>query len=83
MRGKRIVPEENPILMIALQGKDFRKVITWKRFRTELDYIEFVDSESEMISTLIVLESIIVMRHKCYLQEIPCWLNFAIRKEKY
>lgn len=48
--GKRIVPEENPILMIALQGKDFRKVITWKRFRTELDYIEFVDSESEMIS---------------------------------
>ncbi len=47
--GKRIVPEQNPILMIALKGKDFRKVITWKKFRTELEYVDFVESEADLL----------------------------------
>ncbi len=47
--GKGVVPEEHPILMIALAGNNFHKVVTWKRFRTELDYVEIVDSEADMI----------------------------------
>ncbi len=48
--GKGIDMEKNPILMIALYGKKFRKVITWKRFDTEERYIEFVSSEEELIT---------------------------------
>ncbi len=29
--------------MISFYGKDFRKVITWKKFSTKEDYVEFVD----------------------------------------
>jgi len=47
--GKRILPEEHPIVMLAFQGKGFKRVITWKRFRTDLDYVEFVDGEVELI----------------------------------
>ena len=31
------------------EEKPFKKVITWKRFKTKLDYIEFVDSEEKLI----------------------------------
>lgn len=48
--GKQIIPEENPILMIALYSEDMNKVITWKRFKTNLEYVEFVESEAEMIN---------------------------------
>src|SRR3989339_1822680 len=41
--GKLLVPE-NPILMIGFSGENFNKVITWKRFETSLDYVEFVES---------------------------------------
>jgi DNA polymerase elongation subunit (family B) len=48
-----IIPEKNPILMISFYGmqeeKPFKKVITWKKFKTELDYIEFTGSEQELI----------------------------------
>ncbi len=47
--GKSINFEKNPILMISFYGKGIRKVITWKRFKTNKDYIEFVDSEVELI----------------------------------
>jgi DNA polymerase I len=40
---------EGPILMIGFYGKDFKKVITWKRFKTAESYIEFVSSESDLI----------------------------------
>ncbi|MBI2134146.1 ribonuclease H-like domain-containing protein, partial [Candidatus Woesearchaeota archaeon] len=49
--GKGIVPEEQPIIMLALAGDNFRKVITWKRFKTDLDYVEFVGSELELIES--------------------------------
>lgn len=48
--GKRFIPEEHPIIMIAFYSDDFRKVITWKRFKTDLDYIEFVDGEVDLIN---------------------------------
>ena len=46
--------EKYPILMVAFYGKDktgheFKKVITWKRFKTTKEYIEFVDGELELI----------------------------------
>ncbi|HLC46734.1 MAG TPA: DNA-directed DNA polymerase [Candidatus Nanoarchaeia archaeon] len=51
--GKNIIPEEHPILMISFygmsDGKLFEKVITWKRFRTDKHYIEFVESEEELL----------------------------------
>ena len=47
--GKAYLPEKNPIIMLAFYGKNFKKVITWKRFKTDEDYIEFVDGEVELI----------------------------------
>ncbi|MCH7902776.1 ribonuclease H-like domain-containing protein, partial [archaeon] len=44
-----IAPEKNPILMISFYAKDFQKVFVWKRFKNDLDYIEFVESEAELI----------------------------------
>ena len=41
--------EKNPILMLSFYGENFKKVFVWKRFKTDIDYIEFVDSESDLI----------------------------------
>ena len=41
--------EKNPIIMLSFYGENFKKVFVWKKFRTGLDYVEFVDSESELI----------------------------------
>lgn len=38
-----------PILMVSLYAKNLRKVITWKKFEGAEDYVEFVDSESDLI----------------------------------
>lgn len=48
--GKQILPKENPILMIAFSGDNFKKVITWKKFKTDIKNIEFVESEAELIN---------------------------------
>ncbi len=41
------------ILMVSLYGKDFKKVITWKKFSEKKDaslpYVEYVKDESELI----------------------------------
>jgi len=50
--GKNVLPEVHPIIMAALCGNGFRKVITWKKFPTSLDYIEFVNSELELIEAV-------------------------------
>lgn len=47
--GKNINPEADPIIMIAFYGKDFKKVITWKTFKTDENYIEFVKSEIDLL----------------------------------
>jgi len=53
--GKISLPEKNPIIMIGLYGENFRKVLTWKRFETDEDYIEFTDSELTMIERFVKL----------------------------
>jgi len=50
--GKIAVPEENPIIMVAFAENGFKKVITWKRFKTDKDYIEFVDSEAQLLERI-------------------------------
>ncbi len=47
--GKTAVPEKNPLLMLALYAPDFKKVLTWKRFSTSDDDIEFLESEEALI----------------------------------
>ncbi len=47
--GKVTIPEKHPIVMVSLYGDGFKKVITWKRFNTSLDYVEFVDGEAQLI----------------------------------
>lgn len=41
--------KKNPILMIALYGEKFSRVITWKKFKTADKTIEFTDSEADML----------------------------------
>lgn len=47
---REIEPDRNPIIMMAFYANDFRKVLAWKRFKTDLDYVEFVESEADLIS---------------------------------
>lgn len=47
--GKRMVPEQHPILMIALYAQDMKKVLTWRKFETKDLCIEFHNNEAEMI----------------------------------
>ena len=42
-------PEEGEILMVSLRGKNFKKVISWKKTKTEKKYVEFVKNEKELI----------------------------------
>ena len=48
--GKVIDAEKNPIVMVSFYGDSLRKVITWKKFKTKEDYIEFVGSEPELLN---------------------------------
>ena len=41
--------EKNPIIMLSFYGENFKKVFVWKRFKTDIEHIEFVGSESELI----------------------------------
>lgn len=47
--GKTMEPEKYPVIMISFYGERYKKVITWKRFKTKESYIEFVDGEAELI----------------------------------
>ncbi len=54
---KEIDSNKNPILMVSLYGKteddkEFRKVITWKKIKHKLDYLEIVKSEEELVMRL-------------------------------
>ena len=42
-------PEKYPIVMIAFASEKFKKVITWKPFKTDLDYVEFTKSEADLL----------------------------------
>ncbi len=50
--GKTVQAEKNPVVMVAFygnDGKEFKKVITWRRFKTDKEHIEFVDGEMQLI----------------------------------
>ncbi len=47
--GMPIDADRNPIIMLSFYGENFRKVYIWKKFKTELDFVEFVESEAELI----------------------------------
>ena len=47
--GGKIDPIKNPIIMISFYSKNFKKVLTYKKFKTKLDYIEFVDDEAHLL----------------------------------
>ena len=51
--GEGIVPEKFPIVMAAFAGEKFRKVLTWKRFKTKDKTIEFVESEGALIHRIV------------------------------
>ncbi|RLE47365.1 hypothetical protein DRJ25_02585, partial [Candidatus Woesearchaeota archaeon] len=47
--GRHIDMDKFPIIMIALYSENFKRVLTWKRFKTEEKYVEFLQSEADMI----------------------------------
>jgi DNA polymerase, archaea type len=49
MIGK-ITAQQHPIVAVSFFGKDFQRTITWKRFQSIDQTIEFVESEAELIS---------------------------------
>jgi DNA polymerase I len=46
---------KNPILMVGLHGRDFSRIITYKKFETKEKYIEFVPSEADMLQRFVEL----------------------------
>jgi len=42
-------PETGEILMVSLVGKNFKKVLTWKKEKTTKKYVEFVKDEKELL----------------------------------
>jgi len=49
-QGKGIDAKKDPIIMISFYGGELRKVITWKRFKTDNKNIKFVESELDLIN---------------------------------
>ncbi|MBI4141315.1 hypothetical protein HY484_00140 [Candidatus Woesearchaeota archaeon] len=47
--NKKMLPEQNPILMIALYSTDMKKVLTWRKFETNDATIEFYNNEADML----------------------------------
>lgn len=49
-QGKDVINESNPIIIVAFYANDMKKVITWKKFKTKLNYVEFVNDEKELLN---------------------------------
>lgn len=47
--GKIGNPDKNPIIMLGVYGNNFKRVITWKKFNVTEDYVEFVNSEADLL----------------------------------
>ena len=41
--------EKNPIIMLSFYGENFKKVLVWKKFKTDKEYIEFVNDEQHLL----------------------------------
>ena len=48
IHGQKIKQEKTPIIMIAVYGENFKRVVTWKKFDSE-DYVEVVPSEADLL----------------------------------
>ncbi|MFH1398508.1 MAG: DNA-directed DNA polymerase [Candidatus Woesearchaeota archaeon] len=48
-QGKHVFADKSQIIMIAMKGENFEKVIVTKKFSTAKPYIEFADSETQLI----------------------------------
>jgi DNA polymerase, archaea type len=87
--SKEINPQKNPILMIGFYGIDengveYKKVLTWKRFKHDLDYLEVVGDEVDMLERfreiLIKYQPDIITGYNSEGFDLP-YLN--VRAEKY
>ncbi len=47
--GKHVVAERHPVVMLALAGDNFKKVLTWKRFDNADKFVEFLPSEADLL----------------------------------
>jgi len=41
--------EKNPVIMLSFYSERLKKVFVWKKFETDIGYIEFVENEAELI----------------------------------
>lgn len=53
--GKHVSADKHPILMIALFGENFKKVLTWKKIDNAESHIEFLPSEADMLKRFVEL----------------------------
>lgn len=75
---------KNPILMIAFYGKDFKRVVTWKKFETKEDYIDFVDDESQLLEkTKKIIEEFKPDILTGYFSDVFDWPYIKKRADKY
>jgi DNA polymerase elongation subunit (family B) len=51
--GKHVSADRHPVVMLALAGDGFQKVLTWKRFENAPDYVEFVPSEADLLDRFV------------------------------
>ncbi len=47
--GKHVSADKHPILMIALAGENFKKVLTWKKIENAESHIECLPSEADVL----------------------------------
>jgi DNA polymerase elongation subunit (family B) len=52
---KDVRAEQHPILMIALAGENFKKVLTWKKINDAEPFVECLPSEADMLDRMIEL----------------------------
>jgi DNA polymerase elongation subunit (family B) len=53
--GKHVVPEKHPVVMLALAGDGFRKVLTWKKIEGAGKEVEFLPSEADLLDRFVEL----------------------------
>ena len=46
-------PERAEILMVSLYGENHKKVITWKKTKTDKKYVKFVENEKELLKEFV------------------------------
>jgi len=82
-RGGEEKAKNDPILMIGLRGENLKKIITWKKFKAP-KYVEFVNSEAEMIQKFI--DEIKIYKPDCivgYYSDVFDFPYIKARADKY